>query len=135
MSRPTFENDFHRVLYDRVHECAVPDFKALLEKYGDDDGCLKIMKEALDDRLSREDSGDWTSSASPGWKPTREKQKALDRHILDRGPRRDFRQAASRTADAPRPEAAQKSDVESLREEITALRQRVAKLEARKLKL
>lgn len=130
MPKPTFESDFHRVLFDHVHNCTVDEFKTVLAKYGQDSACLKVMQDAIRARLGIEDSGDWTSRASCGWQPTRDKQKALDRHILDRGPANAFETAARKPAQttAIHP-AADTSDIAALRAEVAVLKQRIQKLE------
>ncbi len=106
MPKPVFATEFHRVLFDHVHNCSVPEFKTILEKHGQDTACLKVMQDAIHARMGIEDSGDWTSKSSDGWQPTRDKQKALDRYILNRGPRGDFQQAAVTETDLLRQEAA-----------------------------
>ena len=116
------DDDFKRILKDRAYACTPDELGALLQKYGHDDECLALIKRGIYDRLNREDSGDWTSSASSGWKPANDKKKKLEQFILDRGP-------ASMRSVAPAFNTAANADADKLMARITQLEARVAQLE------
>ncbi len=121
-------SDFRRILKERAGACDFDEFETLLGKYGHDDACLDAIGKGVSERLRREDSGDWTSSATPGWAPTMKKRKRLEQHILERGPAGMFNAAATPPVATP---AANSNDatLARLHEQIRQLEKRVARLE------
>lgn len=116
------DDDFKRILKDRAYSCTPDELGALLQKYGHDDECLAQIKRGIYDRLNREDSGDWTSPASSGWKPANDKKKKLEQFILDRGP-------ASMRQVTPAFNATATVDTDKLIARIAQLEARVTQLE------
>lgn len=110
------DDNFFRVLKDRARICDLNQFAALLDKYGQDDACLKTISEGV--RLQRRDEspGDYLDSASRNWHVVVGKEKALDDFYLERGPRNAFNQAAD-------------GKLEKLQAEVDALKTRVHELE------
>lgn len=122
-------DDFQRILKERACNCDLPELEKLLARYGHDDTSLASIKRGVYDRLNREDSGDWTSSASSGWKSANDKKKALEQFILDRGPAGAFNAAANGNSDT----------IARLQQQVQQMESRLRKLEqrddARKFKL
>ena len=128
-------DDFQRILKERACNCDLAEIEKLLARYGHDDTSLASIKRGVYDRLGREDSGDWTSSASSGWKSANDKKKALEQFILDRGPSGMFNAAA-----APAPAANSNDDtIARLQKQVQQMDARLRHLEqredARKFKL
>ncbi len=115
-----FDDDFKRILKDRAYSCDLAELDVLLNKFGHDDDCLMQIKRGIYDRLNREDSGDWTSSASAGWKVTNDKKKHLEQFILDRGPKGMFNAAATPAHD---------DTIAQLQQQVRDLSSRVQRLE------
>lgn len=124
------DEHFHRVLQKRAADCAPDEFMALAQKYGHDDACFESLRKGVADQGRREDSGDWTSPASPGWPNYRKKRDMLDQFTLERGPKGSF------NASVPRQDNARVAELE---QQLAALARRVATLEtaqkAQKFKL
>ena len=122
-------DDFQRILKERACNCDLPELEKLLARYGHDDASLASIKRGVYDRLNREDSGDWTSSASSGWKSANDKKKALEQFILDRGPAGAFNAAVNGNSDT----------IARLQQQVQQMESRLRKLEqrddARKFKL
>lgn len=126
-------DDFQRILKERACTCDLPELEKLLGRYGHDDASLASIKRGVYDRLNREDSGDWTSSASPGWKSANDKKKALEQFILDRGPTGMF------NAKSAPPVPGNDDTIARLQQQVAQMESRLRKLEqrddARKFKL
>lgn len=118
------DDPFHRVLQKRAADCTPDEFLALAQKYGHDDACYESLRKGVTDHGRREDSGDWTSPATPGWPNYRKKRDMLDQLTLDRGPKGAMQ--ASFNAAAPRVDD---SRVAALEAQLAALARRVATLE------
>lgn len=120
-------DDFKRLLKERAGECTLAELDDLLEKYGNDDGYLHLIRDGILARLKREDSGDYTSRATSGWQPTMNKKKRLEQFILARGPTASFHTAA-----APAGKADPQADtIAALNTRISALEHRLQLLERR----
>lgn len=131
------DDDFKRILEERAYSCDLGELDVLLGKYGHDDDYLAMIKRGIYDRLNREDSGDWTSPASSGWKPANDKKKRLEQFILDRGPKGMFNTAAAPLSANPAPDHSE--TVAQLQKQIRDMDARLRTLEqreaARKFKL
>lgn len=113
--------EFYRVLQKRADSCTPEEFKELCVKYGGDDAAFDRLQKGVSDHGRREDSGDWTSPATPGWPSYRKKREILEQFTLDRGPRGAFSAAAAVSADAVR--------ITALEKQVADLTQRLTRLE------
>lgn len=120
-----FDDDFKRILKDRARSCDLGGLDTLLAKYGQHDDCLALIKKGVYEHLAREDSGDWTSPASSGWKSASDKKKRLEEFILERGPSGMFNAVAT-------PAAIHNDDtIARLQKQVHQLESRLRQLEQR----
>ena len=128
-----FNGQGNMLLQKRAADATPDAFAGLAQKYGRDDACYESLRKGIADHGRREDSGVWTSPATPGWASYRKKRDLLDQLTLDRGPKGGFNAAAR-----PR-ERDDDARVARLEQQLADLQRRLASLEtaqkAQKFKL
>lgn len=105
-----------KALRDKAYDCTPDDFRDLLCRFAADDAALAALHQGVKDRARREDGGDYTSSATPGYATVRRKEKMLQECYLGLPPFDGGKPAGTAT-------------VAELQETITELTARVEKLE------
>lgn len=104
------------------------EFKDALIKFGEDANAAEALHKGLQRQARYEDSGDYTSPASSGYRRMQAKQKIMQDYDLRRGAFADFNAVAVRKS-APAPQAPANNNNAALLRQIEDLTRRVEELE------